>query len=178
MYRADRLADGQAVTLEEILSAREKRATRQRHALDCYRLPLISLTLVSPGPVKNNPAYQRLAAIARKEVTRLCAVHNWACVWENSVNAASGPEWMVAICAPAKTLKRMMVRLEDNHPLGRLWDIDVIDCDGRILSRGELGYPHRRCLVCTDEAHLCARAKRHSPGMLLEEIARRMEEYE
>ncbi len=33
---------GRAVTLEEMLQARDKRAAGQRQALNCYRLPLIS----------------------------------------------------------------------------------------------------------------------------------------
>ncbi|WP_061707933.1 citrate lyase holo-[acyl-carrier protein] synthase [Pseudenterobacter timonensis] len=176
MQGADRLSDGQAVTLEALLNAREKRLSRQRHALTCYRLPLVSLTLVTPGPVKNNRTWRRLAANARKEVLRLCAVHSWACAWEQSVDAVSGPEWMAAICAPAKTLKRAMVHLEENHPLGRLWDIDIIDSDGRSLSRREFGFPPRRCLVCAEAAHICARARRHTIDMLLEEIARRIED--
>lgn len=53
MKGTDLLYQGQAVTLEEMLQARDKRAARQRQALNCYRLPLISLTLVAPGAVKN-----------------------------------------------------------------------------------------------------------------------------
>lgn len=52
MKGTDLLYQGQAVTLEEMLQARDKRAARQRQALNCYRLPLISLTLVAPGAVK------------------------------------------------------------------------------------------------------------------------------
>lgn len=56
MKGTDLLYQGQAVTLEEMLQARDKRAARQRQALNCYRLPLISLTLVAPGAVKNSAA--------------------------------------------------------------------------------------------------------------------------
>lgn len=52
MNGADLLSGGQPVTLEEMLLAREKRAARQRHAVACYRVSLISLTLVAPGQVK------------------------------------------------------------------------------------------------------------------------------
>lgn len=47
MNGADLLSGGQPVTLEEMLLAREKRAARQRHAVACYRVSLISLTLVA-----------------------------------------------------------------------------------------------------------------------------------
>lgn len=68
MKGTDLLYQGQAVTLEEMLQARDKRAARQRQALNCYRLPLISLTLVAPGAVKNSAVWRRVA--------RLCNCRN------------------------------------------------------------------------------------------------------
>lgn len=64
MKGTDLLYQGQAVTLEEMLQARDKRAARQRQALNCYRLPLISLTLVAPGAVKNSAVWRRVADYA------------------------------------------------------------------------------------------------------------------
>jgi holo-ACP synthase len=46
----------------------------------------------------------------------------WVRVWEAHTDALSGPEWMAAVCAPAEALKRQLVMLEQQHPLGRLWD--------------------------------------------------------
>lgn len=178
MKGADLLSQGQPVTLEEMLQARDKRMTRQHQALSCYQLPLISFSLVSPGAVKNSPVWQRVAGYARREITALCQKMEWVSVWEKQVDARSGPEWMVAVCAPAKALKQQLLMLEQQHPLGRLWDIDVIDSDGQLLSRRELGVSPRRCLICDREAHICARARQHSLDLLLDEIARRIECYE
>lgn len=178
MNGADLLANGQPVTLEEMLLAREKRASRQRQALDCYRLPLISFSLVAPGAVKNSPVWQRVAHYAQREILALCQQQEWVCVWEKQCDARSGPEWMAAVCAPAKALKQHMSMLEEQHPLGRLWDIDIIDSDGRQLSRRELGLPARRCLVCPQEAHVCARSRQHTLERLLDDIARRIAGYE
>lgn len=178
MNGADLLANGQPVTLEEMLRAREKRAARQRQALDCYRLPLISLSLVAPGAVKNSPVWRRVADYAQREILALCQQKEWVCVWEKHIDERSGPEWMAAVCAPAKALKRHISLLEEQHPLGRLWDIDIIDSDGRPLSRRELGLPARRCLICQQEAHVCARSRQHALALLLDDIARRIEGYE
>jgi holo-ACP synthase len=140
MNGADLLSNGQPVTLKMMLQQRDSRAARQRQALDCYRLPLISFSLVTPGAVKNSPYGSVLQSMrgarSRRSVSR----------WNGSasgkrIRALSGPEWMAAVCAPAKALKRQLVLLEQQHPLGRLWDIDVIDSDGRSLSRRELGLP-------------------------------------
>lgn len=161
MKGTDLLYQGQAVTLEEMLQARDKRAARQRQALNCYRLPLISLTLVAPGAVKNSAVWRRVADYAIAEILALCEQKEWVNVWEMQVNERSGPEWMAAVCAPAMALKQHMSTLEMSHPLGRLWDIDIIDSDGKSLSRRELGHPARPCLICQQDAHLCARGKHH-----------------
>lgn len=178
MTGADLLSGGQRVTLEDVLHARDKRVARQRHALACYRVPLISLTLVVPGPIKNSPVWQRVAEYARAAIAACCEREQWVGVWEKTTDARTGAEWMAAVCAPAKQLKQAMLLLEDNHPLGRLWDIDVIDCDGTVISRSALGKASRQCLICNEDAHLCARARRHEPELLLEEIAQRIERYE
>ncbi|UPQ71033.1 citrate lyase holo-[acyl-carrier protein] synthase [Kluyvera ascorbata] len=178
MNGADLLSSGQPVTLEAMLYARDSRAARQRQALDCYRLPLITFSLVAPGAVKNSPVWLRVAEYAQREIAAVCQQMEWVSVWEARTDALSGPEWMAAVCAPAKALKRQLMMLEQQHPLGRLWDIDVMDSDGRSLSRRELGLPARKCLICQSEAHVCARGRAHSLDLLLDEIARRIDSYE
>ena len=44
------------VTLDELLAAKEARARRQQAWLTRYGQPVISLSLVTPGPVKDRPA--------------------------------------------------------------------------------------------------------------------------
>ncbi len=90
MKGTDLLYQGQAVTLEEMLQARDKRAARQRQALNCYRLPLISLTLVAPGAVKNSAVWRRVADYAIAEILALCEQKEWVNVWEMQVNERSG----------------------------------------------------------------------------------------
>lgn len=175
---AEVLLAGPVVTLDEILHAREQRAARQRHALNCYRLPLISVTLVTPGAVKHTAAWQRLMVSAKAEIAAICRTQEWASVWESDYDERTGPVWMAAVCAPPKALKRAMCELEEHHPLGRLWDIDVLDVEGISLSRSALGIPARKCLICKAPAHSCARSRRHPLSLLLKEIAHRIEQNE
>ncbi len=74
----------------------------------------------------------------------------------------TGPEALLVVAASSRELKAATTRLEDEHPLGRLWDIDVIDTLGIACSRRTLGLPARRCLLCAEEAHLCVRSRAHS----------------
>lgn len=63
-------------------------------------------------------------------------------------------------------LKRLMCEVEDASPVGRLLDADVIGLDGEKLSRTDVGLPVRRCLLCGEEAPLCARSRAHSAEAL------------
>jgi holo-ACP synthase len=67
---------------------------------------------------------------------------------------------------PALELKRLAVRLESRHSLGRLADADVMAEDGRVLSRADMGLPPRACFVCSEPAALCRRLGRHTPEEL------------
>lgn len=178
MRRADLLSGGSPVTLEEMLLARDRRAARQQRLLALYRQPVLSVTLVAPGPVKNSPMWQRVAKISREAIFSLCRLHGWNTEGLLESDANSGPEWMMAVSAPPQSLKEALVGLEETHPLGRLWDLDVIDVTGTAISRRGLSLPGRRCLLCKQDAHLCARARTHSLELLLDEITQRIESYE
>ena len=54
--------------------------------------------------------------------------------------------------------------------LGRLFDIDVLDAGGKKLSREGLGLPPRKCLLCEQPAHACARSRTHTVMELTERI--------
>jgi len=73
----------------------------------------------------------------------------------------TGPEALYVIEADAGLLKSASVELEEQHPLGRLWDLDVIAPGPRTLSRKDFGYSARRCLACERPAFECGRSRRH-----------------
>ena len=60
--------------------------------------------------------------------------------------------------------------IEDGGGLGRLFDIDVLDAGGKKLSREDLGLPPRKCLLCEQPAHACARSRTHTVMELTEQI--------
>jgi holo-ACP synthase len=84
----------------------------------------------------------------------------------------TGPEALLVVDAGALELKQAMTRLEEEHALGRLWDLDVIDPRLGAISRKALGVPARRCLLCDEEAHACGRSRSHS----LQELQNAIEE--
>lgn len=155
---------GRAAELEQILLRREARAEEQRRLLALGGQSLISFTMNIPGACKSFPlataAFDEGMAQIRQAVAALPLLHA-----AHSEHAA-GCEAFFLLDAPAREVKRCCVALERSHPLGRLWDIDVLRPDGTAVSRRELGLDARRCLLCGREAKLCARSRAHG----LEEI--------
>ncbi len=166
----DDLFAGPSVDLETVLAARETRVARRLALFATRRRPVVSLTVVMPGPVKDNRAARLVRDVALDALSDRLGRLNVAAEIVHLGNGPAGPEALVSVDLDASTLKRETVALEDAHPLGRLWDLDVIDPVAGGLSRRDFGHPPRRCLVCGEPAHACARSRAHSPEELLVKI--------
>ncbi len=141
------------VTLKDILRARDTRADAQRRLLQAHRLPLVSFTMNIAGPVKSSPLielafdaglealYDALGQPAAAEVIR----------------PATGCEALLVYDRPAAELKAACLALESAAPIGRLYDLDVLDVDGGKLSRPE----PRTCLICGGPVTVCSRSRAH-----------------
>ena len=79
---------------------------------------------------------------------------------------------------PLLEAKRIAVQIEGTHPLGRLFDIDIIDKDGVPVSRDRVGSRPRRCLVCDREARYCMRMRWHTQEEIWERINAMVDEYQ
>lgn len=169
--------DGEPVSLEQMLAARERRAARQQAALARLARPVVSLGVVMPGPMKDNDQSRTILDAATRSLDTLFTARRWPVLFFEPVGGPTGPEALYVVDAEALDIKRALVELEDSHPLGRLWDLDVICPRRGILSRRALGQPPRRCLVCDAEAHACARSQRHSLTQLLAVIGEKVDAY-
>lgn len=165
------------VTLQDVLDNRDRRVLRQDAALSAHGRPIVSLTIIMPGPVKDSETTRYLMQEAVTSLQDLCAKRQWAILDTEMTSAVTGPEAILAIDAPAEDLKRQLISLENDHPLGRLWDCDVI-APGRIsLSRTQLGFSGRKCLVCDEPAFACGRSRKHSLDELLASIKDRTDAF-
>jgi len=166
-----------AIDLPTMLAAREQRALHQQEAARRHHgLPLISLTLVSPGPVKQGLRQQQSMRAALAAIDHCLSQALWPALERNVWWRQSGPEALYVVNAEATALKAALVALEENHPLGRLWDVDVIVA-GKPLSRQALGLEERRCLLCDEAAHACARSQAHPLESLLQLIEERIDAF-
>lgn len=89
----------------------------------------------------------------------------------------TGPEAFFLLAADAPEIKRKMTSIEENHGLGRLFDIDVLGPDSVPLSRSVLGLPPRSCLICGENAKVCARNRTHSMELVRWRTAQILNDY-
>lgn len=89
-------------------------------------------------------------------------------------DGTTGPEALWVVDAPPEGLKRLAVGVEEAHAWGRLLDADVMvlgaSGDPEPVSRRELGFPSRPCLICGDAVGTCMGFRRH-PRAALEAVA-------
>lgn len=97
------------------------------------------------------------------------------CLIERDLN--TGYEAYLITPLPLLEAKRVAVEIEDTHPLGRLFDIDVIDKQGIPVSRDRVGGQPRRCLVCDHEARYCMRMRWHTQEEIWARIKQKTDDY-
>lgn len=140
--------------LEAILAARENRMLRQKRLLAHWGKPLVCFTMNIAGPVKNS-ALIRLAFSAGLE--RLDGELGQPLHRDIRTTEDTGCEALLVYDMPAAVLKERCVALDSESPIGRLYDLDVLEVSGEKLSRAV----PRTCLVCGGPVSLCARSRAH-----------------
>lgn len=160
------------VSLEEMLAARDHRAARQREMLSANGLPLISFTLNLAGPYKRSLPADRAFDEGVRLILGQLSRNGLAPSAREEDRAKTGCELRLSVAGDASRVKELMAQIEEASPLGRLFDIDVLDTQGQKVSRTHLGGLGRRCLLCGGDAFACARSRAHS----VEELRRRAEE--
>lgn len=165
------------VSLEQVLNAREQRARRQQAWLFQSDRTVISVTLVWPGEVKDTALARQVMAAANDALGELFRSHQWTVCRLQILQPVTGPEALWSVAAPAWMIKHVTAHLEDNHPLGRLWDIDVLCPKAGLLKRKAIQQPMRRCFICHEPAYVCSRMRCHSQAELTRVIEALTDDY-
>ena len=171
------LVTGREVSLKDMLDAREHRQEVQRMLLSEHHLPVISFTLNIVGPVKVFPLALRTFHEGIRLIETQCHAWKIPIIATYATTSHTGHEYFWAVDGDARFIKENLCLLEDSVALGRLFDIDVIQTDGMKISRTDLGFSTRKCLICNQEAFVCSRARTHSVKELLEQECQIMTNY-
>lgn len=161
------------VSVQDVLLARDERAARQQRLLTVHAAPVISFTMNIAGQIKHTPdierAFREGVQLVRRQLERM---HAPVLAYEEKA-AFTGCEAIWAVQADAAELKKRMVLIEENHALGRLYDLDVIDSSVQHLSRGA----ERACLICGAPVRACARSRAHTADELFQKAQQIIQDY-
>ena len=168
---------GREVAVLDMLNARDRRHAIQQELIRTHNATVISFTLNIPGPIKVFP----LGEMTFEEGVRLIdsQLHAWKIpvLEKRTIRDFTGNEQFWSVKGDTLFIKEILCLLEDSLSFGRLFDIDVIRTDETKVSRTELGFPGRKCLLCSNDAFVCSRSRTHTVKELLDKACELMKDY-
>lgn len=160
------------ITLDMLLASRDNRHNTQMLLMEQHPdKTLVCLTVIMPGRVKRNHVS---LAIAHAAVASTASEFG-SPVLERDLTTGYEAYFLTTL-QPIEA-KNRACDIEERHPLGRLFDIDVIEKDGSPLSRKAVGKDERKCLLCENDARYCMRNQTHSQEEILSRITQMAENY-
>ena len=151
------------ITLEQLLGARDARYARQLSLTEEWPdRTLVCLTVVLPGSVKRDARSLKVAEAAVEAVREVLAP-----TYKELRDLETGYAGYFLVDAPLLDVKKACCEIENEHPYGRLMDLDVLERVGETVvpvSRERVGEQPRRCLLCDRPARECMRAHTHTPA--------------
>lgn len=172
----DIFAGGKLSSLQEILDRKERRAFFQLKQLNSYQKPVLSFKCNIPGPIKNSPMIDHIFQMGVDKIRDVLAEYSIFDEWEVSFD--TGPEYFAVVDCLAIDLKESCIQIEEAG-IGRLYDIDILVLDdgkSSAISRIDLGYVGRKCLICSKSAKICGRSQSHPLSELYQSIEQIVED--
>ena len=157
------------ITLEQLLEARDRRYAKQLALVKEWPdKTLVSMTVVLPGPVKRDARSQKVAEAGVKAVQDVISP-----VYRELFDRETGFEGYFIVEGQLLDVKKACCEIENEHPFGRLMDLDVLEPIGDTVvpvSRERVGEAPRKCLLCDRPARECMRAHTHPFGEIVHTI--------
>lgn len=150
--------EGQEVVLTDMLACRERRVNTQNAYIQNYHCPVISFCMNIPGPIKTNEKIKKAFLSGKEALFAALKKENISVLAQIEFDDKTGNEIILAVDYPADKIKELTTEIEETHPFGRLFDMDVIGTNGEKFSRGV----YRKCLICGCQAQECARSRKHT----------------
>ena len=184
-WRSLLIADAGVVAIRQVFGRFGHLASPQKKIIFCDGAQKTNF-LLRTGPSREMPGSSSVMPdlIGHLNSVISTEVEKSLLLYQEERDLETGFEAYFVVDMPALEVKRLCCSIEDEHPLGRLMDIDVVchfDRSGEIslkpLSREDIGLPARHCLLCNKPARECMRAHRHSPEEIQDTIDRMVQDY-
>ena len=154
------MIEGKGLKLKEaILLDREARHLHLLELISSHKKVLLCGRVNCPGDDKLRKEAKWVFDILVKEVT---SAFDWTADYRETWSGADGYAYIILVDSDANIIKRNALKIEANHALGRLFDLDVMNEAGKNLSRRDFSLTERPCIVCTDIALNCMLEKKHT----------------
>jgi holo-ACP synthase len=160
--------------IDKILEDRENRYNKVLELLEIYKLPVVCGKINYPGDDKNTPESNKAFSILSK---LLVESYKEGFIYSTMLRGYDGKSFLGVINMDEFDAKQIGIKIEEEHNLGRIFDIDVYIRDGSSLGREKINIDERKCIVCGDNARICIKSGKHSVGEVLQEIKRIISEY-
>jgi holo-ACP synthase CitX len=147
--------------MEKILDLREQRDYYEKELLQTYNHTLITIRPNFPGIEKRNEYANLVSEVLTGEISGKLHVFKSL--------RSSTPEGLIFHLIVEENgilAKEICINVEEEHPLGRLADIDVRN-KSTSFSRNNFNLGLRKCYLCEDDAIVCVRSRKHD----MEDIA-------
>ena len=147
--------------LRGILDGKEERVKLQKDILRKYKNTLISFTLNIPGINKRSDKFKKAFDLGISKIEKTLNLHNVKIVYVTTCDNMAGYIFFCSVQADALFIKMLMMNIENESKIGRLFDIDVFNEKKVLLSRSNFKIAKRKCLVCDRDAVICSRSRAH-----------------
>ena len=165
---------GETVILTDMLECRERRARKQDEYREKYHTTIISFCMNISGPIKTNEDITKVFHSGVHDILQYLEDNHIAILESVEHNEKTGNELILAVdCKDSKRIKDATTHIEETHPIGRLFDIDVLDPNGNKMSRNTF----RKCFICNCQAQECASRRRHSVPEMQEFIDSKIQDF-
>lgn len=156
---------GTPVTSEELRAARDRRVLEKWELLSAGDGScLVEFSLNIAGAVKVFPfaraAFREELWELQEKLGRFSIKNTKIC------EEPTGDHAFFLLDSPEIPVKQFLVSIEESHPLGRLFNLDVCGLGGVSVKRQDLHLLPRTCLVCGGNANICQAKKRHSMELI------------
>ncbi len=153
--------------IQKILSDREKRYNNIIHLIEQYHMPVLCGKINYPGKDKNTEEAKKAFLVLKEAINNKFSNYS---KFTKTLHGYDGSSILIVVQMSSFEAKDKAVLIEENHQLGRLFDIDIYIEDGSSIGRENINKDTRRCIICNDDARICMKTNKHSFEQLTKKI--------
>jgi holo-ACP synthase CitX len=143
---------------KKMLEIKEQRWQKQKKLVKKFKVNLLSFKFNIPGWPKVDEPIKKAFTKSLNDFFKYLFMNKISFDYVSGETTILGFEAYLISKYPARKLKELSKAFEEDYPIGRILDIDVMDKKANYLDRET----KRKCFLCEDIAINCMRSQKHS----------------